>query len=210
MMKKKDENDRTVHHEHSEEHVPELKNTNIENEMNEEKEQAVNDDIANEDEKAPSEKVLTEEEKIMKLKEEISALNDKYLRLYSDFENYKKRAARDRVELARNAGAEVFLAVLPILDDFDRASRVIEKTDDIKSVKEGINLIHSKVKGILTSKGLEEMKSIGTDFDTDLHDAVTNIEVESEDMKGKVVEEVSKGYFLNGKVLRHAKVIVGQ
>jgi molecular chaperone GrpE len=141
---------------------------------------------------------------------EIAALNDKYLRLYSDFENYKKRSLKERIEQSKMATAEVFLALIPILDDLERALKSAEEAKDLKSVKEGISLIFSKVQNMTNSKGLKPMESIGKTFDPELHDAVANIPVEDESKKGKVIEEIEKGYYLNDKVIRYAKVIVGQ
>jgi molecular chaperone GrpE len=144
------------------------------------------------------------------LQQEIASLKDKYLRSVSEFENFKKRNARERLELIKYAGEEIFSALLPVLDDFDRALKSMEAAPDTKAVKEGIALIHNKLKTILLQKGLQEMASTGTVFNTDLHDAITNQPAPSEEMKGKVIEELEKGYYLNGKVIRHAKVVVGK
>ena len=141
---------------------------------------------------------------------EIAALNDKYLRLYSEFENYKKRSMKDRIEQSRMAASEVFLSFIPIIDDLERALKSAEGTTDLTAVKEGISLIYSKVKSMTASKGLITMDAIGKPFDAELHDAVANVTVEDESKKGKVIEEIEKGYFLNDKVIRYAKVIVGQ
>ena len=141
---------------------------------------------------------------------EIAALNDKYLRLYSDFENYKKRSIKDRIEQGKMAAADVFLALIPIIDDLERALKSIEEAKDLKSVKEGVALIHSKVQSMTASKGLKPMDSLGKPFDPELHDAIANVPVEDKSKKGMVIEEIEKGYFLNDKVIRYAKVIVGQ
>ncbi len=146
---------------------------------------------------------------LAKIEAELSEARDKYLRLYSDFENYKKRVARDRVELTKMAGADVFLSVLPVMDDMERAIKAMNETADAEAVKEGLNLIYNKLKSTTEAKGLKAMESIGKAFDPDLHDAITNVPASSEEMKGKVVDEVEKGYYLNDKVIRHAKVIVG-
>jgi molecular chaperone GrpE len=150
---------------------------------------------------------VNEEEK---LKLEVADLKDKILRLYSEFDNFKKRTAKERIDQSKPAGLEIILNMLPILDDFDRAKKSITEAKDLEAIKEGVGLIHNKIRASLESKGLQEMKTVGTQFDTDLHEAITNIPAPSEDLKGKVVDELEKGYFLNGKVIRFAKVVVGQ
>jgi molecular chaperone GrpE len=150
-----------------------------------------------------------EESPEAKLEIELSVARDKYLRLYSDFENYKKRIARDRIESAKMAGADIFLSILPVMDDMERAVKAMrEDGDTTEAMKEGLILIHTKLKAITEAKGLKAMESTGKLFDPELHDAITNIPA-AEDMKGKVIEEIEKGYYLNDKVIRHAKVIVG-
>ena len=142
--------------------------------------------------------------------EEIAALNDKYIRLYAEFDNYKRRTAKERIELFKTANADVIKSMLSVLDDFDRAKKSMEIAKDIEAVKEGIQLIHHKLKSTLQSQGLSEMESVlGKTFDTDLHEAITNVPAPSEDLKGKVMDEVEKGYLLNDKVIRYAKVVVG-
>ena len=136
-------------------------------------------------------------------------MNDRYLRLYSEFDNYRKRSARERIDFAKTAAADIFTAILPVLDDFDRAAKAVETSEDIAIVKEGMQLIHHKFRNLLKSKGLEEMESAGLTFDADIHEAITSIPVPDETMKGKVVDELEKGYSLNGKVIRFAKVVVG-
>ena len=136
-------------------------------------------------------------------------MNDRYLRLYSEFDNYRKRSARERVEFAKTAASDTFTAILPVLDDFDRAAKAMENAEDIAVVKEGMQLIYHKFRSILISKGLEEMNAQGETFDADFHEAITSIPSPDDSMKGKVVDEVEKGYSLNGKVIRFAKVVVG-
>jgi molecular chaperone GrpE len=149
------------------------------------------------------------DEKVAKLDADLQAANDKYLRLYSDFENYKRRISKERLEASKMIEADSIISILPIIDDLERAIKSNEDAKDIESVKEGVKLIYSKVKSLLGNKGLKEMDATGKVFDADLHDAIANIPATSEDMKGKVVEEIEKGYLLNDKVIRHAKVIVG-
>lgn len=151
------------------------------------------------------------EEKVNELEENLAELNDKYLRLFSEFDNYRKRTTRERLELIDTAATEVIGELLPVLDDFERAFKANEaKSEEEQSNLEGFKLIYNKLKGTLSRRGLEPMKSVGEPFDTDFHEALTNIPAPSDDLKGKVVDEVEKGYLLKGKVIRFAKVVVGQ
>lgn len=150
-----------------------------------------------------------EESKEAKLEVELSEARDKYLRVYSDFENYKKRVARERIELSKMAGVDIFLSIIPVMDDMERAMKAMNESANADTMKEGLTLVFNKLKSITESKGMKAMESIGKIFDPELHDAITNIPATSEDMKGKVVDEIEKGYYLNDKVIRHAKVIVG-
>jgi molecular chaperone GrpE len=144
-----------------------------------------------------------------KLKQENAALNDKYLRLFAEFDNYKRRTQKERVELLQTAGKEIIVSLLAVLDDFDRANKAMENAVDVAPIKEGVALVHNKLKGLLVQKGLKDMESINTPFNTDLHEAITKIPAPTEDMKGKVIDELEKGYTLNDKVIRFAKVVVG-
>ncbi|MCZ4244423.1 nucleotide exchange factor GrpE [Pedobacter punctiformis] len=166
-------------------------------------ENAENTDAANETEKAPE---LSAEEK---LQAEVQQLNDKYLRLYAEFDNYKRRTQKERVELLQTAGKDVIVSLLTVLDDFDRALKAMETAADIEPVKEGVLLVHNKLKNILAQKGLKDVESISKEFDTDFHEAITNIPAPTADLKGKVIDEVEKGYTLNDNVIRFAKVVVG-
>ncbi len=154
--------------------------------------------------------VETEEETPEQLlKQEIALANDKYLRLYAEFDNFRRRTIKERQELLQTAGLDVIVSLLPVLDDFDRATRYMETSGDVKAVKEGVVLIQQKLKNVLAQKGLKEMQAIGTAFDPELHEAITNIPAANEEQKGKVLDEAEKGYYLNDKVARHAKVVVG-
>lgn len=158
------------------------------------------------------EQVATEQLEISaedKLKEELAQANDKYLRLYAEFDNFRRRTTKERVELLQTAGKEVIVSLLPVLDDFERAIKSVETAKDIAAVKEGVALVQQKLKGILGSKGLKEMDARGATFDADLHEAITNIPAPLDELKGKVVDELEKGYYLNDKVVRFAKVVVG-
>jgi len=144
-----------------------------------------------------------------KLQQENTLLNDKYLRLFAEFDNYKRRTQKERMELLQTAGKDVVVSLLPVLDDFDRALKATENATEVSAIREGIMLVQTKLKGILTQKGLKEVASIHTTFDTDIHEAITKIPAPTDDLKGKVVDELEKGYTLNDKVIRFAKVVVG-
>jgi len=143
------------------------------------------------------------------LKIELAEQKDKFIRLYAEFDNFKRRNAKERIELMQTAGRDVIQSLLEVMDDFERADKQMAKSDDVEQIKKGIELIFSKLKNTLSAKGLKEMKSIGTEFNPDVHEAITEIEV-SEEMKGKVVDEVEKGYTLNDKIIRFSKVVVGK
>jgi len=139
----------------------------------------------------------------------INELNDKLLRLYSEFDNYRKRTIKEKIELSKSASEELITELLPVLDDFDRAIKSFETTESLDAVKEGVQLIHTKFRSILLNKGLQEISTMGENFDTDHQEAIAHIPAPSEDLKNKVVDEVLKGYKLNEKVIRFAKVVVG-
>jgi molecular chaperone GrpE len=149
-------------------------------------------------------------EQMSLLKDEFEALNDKYLRLYSEFDNYRKRTLRERIELGKTASVEVISTLLPVIDDMERAIKAHADADgSVAALTDGITLIYNKLMTILGQQGLEQMKSMGEEFDTDFHEAVTNIPAPDPDLKGRVVDEIQKGYLLSGKVIRFAKVVVG-
>lgn len=150
------------------------------------------------------------DETLQKLSAELAEANDKYLRLYAEFDNFKRRTSKERMELLQTAGKEVMISLLPVLDDFERALKAMETATEINAVKEGVALVQHKLKNILNQQGLKEMEAKGKTFDADLHEAITNIPAPSEDLKGKNIDELEKGYYLNDKVIRFAKVVVGQ
>ena len=152
---------------------------------------------------------LQEDGEVEKLKAQLSEMNDRFLRQLAEFDNFKRRNAKERIELIQTAGKDVIKDLLDVLDDSERAQKQMETTNDVEQIKEGVNLVFTKLKNSLTSKGLKPMEVVGTDFDADLHEAITSIEA-GEDMKGKVVAEVQKGYYLNDKIIRFAKVVVGK
>lgn len=144
------------------------------------------------------------------LKEELAKEKDKFLRLFAEFENYKKRTTKERIELFKTAGQEVIVALLPILDDFDRAYNEISKTEE-KELLKGVELIKNKLNSTLKSKGLELVElNPGDQFNADVHEAITQIPAPTEDLKGKIVDVVEKGYKLGDKVIRFPRVVIGQ
>ncbi len=175
--------------------------------QNEAQENAMADELKLSSTIEASEQTPLEEDPVTKLQSELGELKDTHLRLFAEFENYKRRNLKERSELIRSAGSDVIESLLTVLDDFERAIKALEKTDD--AAKEGIVLIHGKLKNILEQRGLKAMQSIGTVFNPDLHEAISNVPVEDEKQKGMVIDEVEKGYHLNDKVIRYAKVIVG-
>ena len=159
---------------------------------------------------AKKKKETKKEEKAKEVKQELTVeekfaeLNDKHLRLFAEFENFKKRTAKERMDLYKTAGESVLTALLPVLDDFERSIKANQKQED-----EGVVLIYNKLKSILETKGLKAMEDpIGQELNTDYHEAITNIPAPSDEMKGKIIDVVEIGYFLNEKVIRYAKVVV--
>ena len=152
---------------------------------------------------------------------ELAEAKDKYLRLYAEFENFRRRTAKEKIDLIKNAGEDIIKALLPIIDDFDRAQKAFEKSSDlttlseeaqkeIKALKEGVSLVHNKMLRTLEQKGLKAMESsIGKPFDVNEQESITDIPAPSEEMRGKVIDEIERGYYLNDKILRFAKVVVG-
>jgi molecular chaperone GrpE len=153
---------------------------------------------------------VEEESALEKVKEELKEAGDKYLRLAAEFDNFKRRNAKERVELIQTAGRDVITDLLEVIDDHDRAQKQLETSEDVQQIKEGVSLIFNKLKNKLQAKGLKPMESVNTDFNPDLHEAITEIPSPSEELKGKVLDEVVKGYYLNDKLIRHAKVVVGK
>jgi len=159
----------------------------------------LNDELANE-----------EEDKTQQLENQVREANDKYLRLVAEFDNFRKRNAKEKIELIKSAGEDVIKSMLDVLDDSERAAKQLETSDDIALIKEGVSLVFNKLKSTLTAKGLKAMESKEQDFDTELHEAITEIPAPTEALKGKVIDEITKGYYLNDKIIRHAKVVVGK
>jgi molecular chaperone GrpE len=143
------------------------------------------------------------------LKSKLAELNDKFLRQAAEFENFKRRNAKERIELIQTAGRDVITDLLDVIDDLERAQKQMDTTTEIEPLKEGVSLVFSKLRNTLSSKGLKPMNAIGTPFNADLHEAIAEIEA-GDEMKGKVIDEVQKGYYLNDKIIRYAKVVVGK
>jgi molecular chaperone GrpE len=144
------------------------------------------------------------------LQQQLSELNDRYLRLFAEFDNFKKRNARERNEFAKTANSDVLSALLPVLDDFSRAMKQMENAQSMEAIQEGVALIQQKLFTVLENKGVKPMKSLGEVFNPELHEAIAELNVDDNSLKGKVVDEIESGYFLNDKILRHAKVVVGK
>lgn len=169
-----------------------------------------NEQTAEQAEGKKEEKELSDAEKLKAANEEIASLKDKYLRQVAEFDNYRKRTMKEKTELILNGGEKVLNALLPVLDDLERAAQSFEKSDDVNTLKEGVQLIIEKLNKALASQGLQKMDTAGKTFDTDFHEAVALIPAQQEEQKNHVVDCVQSGYMLNDKVLRHAKVVVGQ
>lgn len=163
------------------------------------------------DEKGTEEEIVVKQEsETEKLKRELSESQDKYLRLYSDFENFRRRTAKEKLELIEFASESLIIDLLPVVDDFERAIQSMNEAKEVKSVCDGVNLIFNKMKKVLTDKGLSEIECIEKDFDPEIHEALTKIPAPKKKLKGKVVDQIQKGYSLKGKVIRHSKVVVGE
>ncbi|SIO16216.1 molecular chaperone GrpE [Chitinophaga niabensis] len=153
---------------------------------------------------------VPEENELDKVKSELDELRKKYLLLNADFDNFKKRNAKERIELINTANKEVIIALLEVLDDSERAARQLETATDINVVKDGVSLVFNKLHSVLQSKGLKPMESLNEEFNADLHDAITEIPAPAEEKIGKVLDVLQKGYYLNDKIIRHARVVVGK
>ena len=163
----------------------------------------------NAEEEQPA-KEETPEDKIAALQAELEKSQKEHLFLMAEFDNYRKRTVKEKAELIKNGGEKAMLGLLPVIDDFERAIDAIDKSSDVDSLKEGVDLIYNKFMKYLETQQVKPMESTGTDFDADIYEAVTTFPAPDESMKGKVIDTVQKGYTINEKVLRHAKVVVGQ
>lgn len=163
------------------------------------------------DEKIEEEQEEAEEEdELSKSQRELAEMKDKYLRLYSEFENFRRRTAKEKLELVVTANEGLILSLLPVIDDFERADSAHSKESDVKTVKQGIDLIFNKLQNVLLQKGVKVMETKkGSKFDTELHDAITQIPAPSKKLKGKIIDTIESGYSIGDKVIRHAKVVIG-
>lgn len=155
-----------------------------------------------------TEPCLTNESATISLEQDLEEAKNKYLRLYAEFDNFKKRSAKERTELLQTAGKDIIIALIPVLDDFERGLKLMENNANIEPIKEGVTLVYLKLKNILLQKGLKEMGSLHESFDPELHEAISTIPADDINNKHKIIDEIEKGYFMNDKVIRHAKVVV--
>lgn len=151
---------------------------------------------------------LTDEPELEILRNELGEMKDKFIRKVAEFENFKKRSTKERIELIQTAGKEVIVDMLEVLDDCERAEKQMSSLDE--NTKEGVMLVFNKLKNLLTAKGLKPMETINKEFNPDIHEAITEVPVAAEEQKGKVIDEIQKGYYLNDKIIRYAKVVVGK
>ena len=177
--------------------------------------EAVQNEEVNAEETAQEEAAeLTPEEQLANMLAEaqqmVSEERDKYLRLSAEFDNYRKRTLKEKAELIKNGGEKTLTAILPVLDDFERALKNMEASEETKAMKEGVELIFNKFNKILSQEGLQKIETEGREFDVDFHEAIVLIPAPSEDLKGKILDCVQTGYMLNDKVIRHAKVAMAQ
>ncbi|GAA5221815.1 nucleotide exchange factor GrpE [Membranihabitans marinus] len=158
----------------------------------------------------PENEAVTDTDPLEELQAEYQELKDKYLRLFAEFDNFKKRTLKEKIEMSKMAGQDVIKSLLPVLDDFDRAKMIAEQPDSNETFSEGVKLVYQKIHSVLQSNGLKVMEIEDSQFDPELHDAITEIPVEDENMKGKIVDVIENGYYLNDKIIRHAKVVTGK
>ena len=175
--------------------------------------QAVHEDASSakkESKKEKAHKKTKTEEQLEKAENEVFDLKDKHIRLQAEFDNYRKRTMKERMELLKTASESLLVNILPVIDDFDRAIQTLESVQEENHVKEGVSLIYNKFQEFLKQNGVKEIEAKGKDFDTDLHEAITTFPAPTEDLKGKIIDVVQKGYYLNDKVIRHSKVVIGE
>ena len=216
--KKKNQN---IHTTQQEENKKETENNQQEQEEQQQQEEAQGGEAEEQQAETPDDKSQqeTKEKKKDKKqekkreksdKEKLAEMQDRYLRLQAEYDNYRKRTLREKMELTRSAGEDILNGLLPVMDDFERALQSIDEAENAEALKDGVHLIYGKFKDFLHQQGVREMESQDQDFDTDKHEAISKVPAPSQDMKGKVVDVVQTGYYLNDKVLRYAKVVVGE
>lgn len=175
-------------------------------------EETVNEEVSNEKEENSSQEEATQDnnaEESNEFEAKYNEVNDKFLRLFSEFDNFRKRTLKEKSELSKVASADLMKNLLPVVDDFERAIKAFDENDEGQALKEGVQLIYQKLMNTLKQKGLEPMDAMGKPFDADLYEAITNIPAPEEDQKGLVLDVLEKGYTLNGTIIRYAKVVVG-
>jgi molecular chaperone GrpE len=191
-------------------------NTNAVNEnadnmaQNEEMDETLSNFLNADDSRNGGELSESNDEEVEKLQAEIAELKDKHLRLIAEFDNFRRRTAKERLELQQTAGKDIIQSLLVVMDDMDRAAKQLENTTDLTVLKEGISLVFNKLRNIMQQKGLKVMEAAKQEFNPDLHEAITEIPAASDKMKGKIIDVVEPGYYLNDKLIRHAKVVVGK
>jgi molecular chaperone GrpE len=158
----------------------------------------------------PDEEMKKIQEELKTFAEKTIEMQDKYLRLSAEFDNYRKRTHKEKTEMIKTASEDLLKRIIPVLDDFERGLQVVNSAKDLEAVKEGMSLIYSRFKDFLLQQGVKEIEAVNQEFNTDLHEAVTKIPAPDEKMKGKVVDVVEKGYYLHDKVIRYPKVVVGE
>jgi len=182
---------------------------NSENENTEELNEEKTVDETQQNEEVATEEIV-EKSELEIAQETAAATNDKFLRLYSEFDNFRKRSAKEKIDLIKSASEDVIKNMLPIVDDFKRAMAHNAEVDDADSIKQGFELIFNKLYNSLEAKGLKKIEAKGEVFNADIHEAITNIPAPSEDMKGKIMDVVEEGYYLGDKIIRYPKVVIGQ
>lgn len=190
---------------HEEGHASEMSGDNMPDNQGSAETDAAEQMVTEEEQAKPGEATTNEE-----ISQKLTEMQDKYLRLSAEFDNYRKRTLREKIEMTRTAGETVLTSLLPVIDDFDRAMVSLKETENCTAVKEGLMLIYNKIGDFLKQNGVKEMQVLNTAFDSDRHEAITNVPVDDEAMKGKVVDVIQKGYILDEKVIRFPKVVVGE
>ncbi len=184
--------------------------TKSEKSTKKEHKQKVKDNVEQEQDKKVDSEEKESSKKEKSDKEKREELNDKYLRLAAEYDNYRRRTLKEKMELSKVAGEDILVNILPVMDDFERGLATIDKAKEVDAIKEGVLLIYNKFKEFLKQRGVKEIEAKEKEFDTDLHEAVTKIPAPTEELKGKIVDVIEKGYILNDKVIRYAKVVIGE
>ncbi|MGA2406783.1 MAG: nucleotide exchange factor GrpE [Bacteroidales bacterium] len=214
MMKKKMKDQEEERHNYIDKSTENKENTTIPEIYNEEKSENSAPDGSAEYASDGLERGSTSSDKdvpgVNAAEEKLAEMQDKYIRLSAEFDNYRKRTLREKMELSKYAGENLFLSILPFMDDFERALKHMNMTTDCVAMKDGIDLIYTKFSEFLKQNGIKEIESLNCNFNVNLHEAVAKVPVEEDDKKGKVVDVLLKGYYLNDKVLRFSKVVVGE